>query len=514
MTLVLQARGHMELAILTNVVSLFFGQLTNVREHSLDIPYGKQVSVISSVNPSVNQSEARHASRSGTSDRYVTVTTTKRLQIQKGAWQEADTVSEYLPLHDARRALKRQLYIILSRETQIEFPWGALTGVRPTQIALKVIRQVAKQTRQPDQIKTRAVSELIEHWHLSAPKAHLAVETALAEQTILSRIEKQDALLYVGLPFCPSRCLYCSFITQDAKRHSASLGNYVEAVIKESQGVFQEGFKKRIAAVYYGGGTPTSLPAPLFHRYLQGVLAAAPLGDDAERTMEAGRPDTIDREKLEIIQAFGFHKICINPQTMHNDTLDRIGRGHTAEDTLKAFQLARSMGFDEINMDLIAGLPGEGATELLDTLNRVIELGPENITLHTLAVKKGSYLDRLLVGRDAFLPDKALIDAVEQAHALLREHGYAPYYLYRQQNCRSGLENTGFTRRGRGSLYNVAMMSDQVPVIGLGSGATSKRIEGGKAKRLHNPKDLLVYMDRVDDLIVKKRALFSPQAIL
>ena len=503
----------MELPVLMSAARVFVGSFIQTEENTCQAPYSKQVSVISTVNPPISQDTTRNACRSGTSDCFVTVTTIKRLRIQGDIWQETDTISEHIPLHEVRRVLKQQLHIILSRETGIEYPWGALTGVRPTQIAREVIGKVANLAQQPAQIKANAINELVDYWRLSVPKARLAVETALAEESILSRIEKDnnDCLLYVGLPFCPSRCLYCSFITQDARRHGASLDKYVEAVIQEAQGVFTDSFTGRIAAVYYGGGTPTSLPVPLFRRYLEGILAVAPLGEDVELTMEAGRPDTIDREKLEISREFGFHKICINPQTMHDETLRRIGRGHTVEETVKAFHLARSMGFDDINMDLIAGLPGENATKLLDSLSRVIELGPENITLHTLAVKKGSYLDQMLVDRDVLLPDQALIDAVERAHALLREHGYAPYYLYRQQNCRSGLENTGFTRDGRGSLYNVAMMSDQVPVIGLGSGSSSKAIVEGKAKRLYNPKDLLVYIERVDEQIVKKRAIFSSQ---
>ena len=253
-------------------------------------------------------------------------------------------------------------------------------------------------------------------------------------------------VVYVGLPFCPSRCAYCSFIARDAGRYAELLEPYVDAVIREARMTFSRGFKGEVAAVYFGGGTPTSLPAPLFERYLSGVLKSIPLMSDAELTMEAGRPDTIDEEKLSIIRDKKFDRLCINPQTMRDETLRMIGRAHTVEETLRAFELARAMGFRDINMDLIAGLPGEGATELLESIVRIAKLAPESITLHTLAVKRGSALIEDGVPHVLFYPDEALIDAVEQSHDCLRTHGYAPYYLYRQRNCRSGLENTGFAR--------------------------------------------------------------------
>ncbi|NLA96005.1 MAG: coproporphyrinogen dehydrogenase HemZ [Clostridiaceae bacterium] len=388
--------------------------------------------------------------------------------------------------------------MILSQAIGLDFPWGSLTGVRPTRIALDLIRRSGA---------SKAKRELVEYWKLSESKAGLAVETALAEEGQLRRMEENEAILYVGLPFCPGRCLYCSFITQDAQRQQASLGRYVNAVVQEAEGVFDGRFPFEIAAVYYGGGTPTSLPVSFFRSYLEEILAVAPLKENAELTMEAGRPDTMNRDKLELIRSSGFHKLCINPQTMREETLRLIGRHHTVDDTVAAFCRARSMGFADINMDLIAGLPGEDADDLLDSLCQVIDLGPESITLHTLAVKRGSYLDRLFADRRALLPDPALMEAVEKAHNLLGQNGYRPYYLYKQKNCRSGLENTGFTRAG-GSLYNVAMMSDQVPVVGLGSGSMSKVILERTAKRVHNPKDLLVYIDRIQEQIDKKRALF------
>lgn len=482
------------MAALADVIRLFFGPVQKQEADRVTAIYPRTLELVSRVSPPVGSAEARAASRRGSSEWQVTVTT-----WQKG--ESTGSVTETVPLHEIRRVLKRQLYMILSHATGLAFPWGALTGVRPTRIALDEIRQSGVE---------EAKRKLSGYWLLSESKASLAIETALAEEAILGRIGKDQAILYVGLPFCPGRCLYCSFITQDAHRQHQSLGPYVDAVIREARGIVESGFPFKIAAVYYGGGTPTSLPATLFQPYLRDVLAAVPLERDAELTMEAGRPDTMDREKLELIRSSGFHKLCINPQSMHPETLRRIGRHHTVDDTLAAFSLARSMGFTDINMDLIAGLPGESADHLLDSLGQLVALGPESITLHTLAVKKGSYLGRLFDDHRGLLPDPALVEAVERAHDLLGHNGYRPYYLYKQKNCRSGLENTGFTRTD-GSLYNVAMMSDRVPVVGLGSGSTSKAVFERTAKRIHNPKDLLVYMDRLQEQIGKKHALFFPR---
>lgn len=491
MKVVVQAEGHQESAALSDVMRAFFGSLSRPDDHQLAASWQKELTLESRVEPAVSSQAAREASRSGQSDRMITVST-----CLQGSDQG---LRETIPLHEIRRILKRQLYHLLSLETGIHFPWGSLTGVRPSQIALEVLKSRGRE---------EAERELVEDWRLFPEKARLILEVAQAEESILSRFQPDDCLLYVGLPFCPSRCLYCSFITQDASRQADSLAPYVQAVIREAQGIFKPDFDKKVRAVYYGGGTPTALPASLLKPYMEAVIKAAPLASQVEMTMEAGRPDTIDREKLDLIRRAGFHRLCINPQTMQDETLKRIGRHHSRQETVDAFRLARSMGFDDINMDLIAGLPGEEGPDLIRSLEEVIALGPEHITLHSLAVKKGSYLDRLLLSRDLLLPDDHLIQALQEAQDLLARHGYRPYYLYKQKNCRSGLENTGFTRK-EGSLYNVGMMSDQVPVVGLGSGSTSKIILEQTAKRLHNPKDLLVYIDRLDQQIEDKSALFA-----
>lgn len=539
MTLTIEAIGYDGATALTEMAGLFFDRPRQRTDGRIQIPYGKEVRIESLICESTD------------SDLVVTTLKFTEDAQDKTRWVARDSITRGIPKDAWRREAKRQLYVILSRETGISFPWGALMGIRPTQIACQEIERAVrgapvgsgiralgrKQDTEcalqalPDTWREDVFDRMTHYWRLSGQKAKLAIETALAEQRILSSLAypKPDGsgtdrcennliqgtdvtypyVVYVGLPFCPSRCAYCSFIARDAGRHVELLEPYVEAVIREAELTFSQSFNGEVAAVYFGGGTPTSLPAPLFKRYLDGVLKSIPLATDAELTMEAGRPDTIDREKLEMIRDKKFDRLCINPQTMRDETLRAIGRGHTVDDTERAYELARTMGFRDINMDLIAGLPGEGAPELLESVARIAELSPESVTLHTLAVKRGSALIEGQVPHAVFRPDEALIDAVERSHDYLRARGYAPYYLYRQRNCRSGLENTGFAKKGYASVYNVAMMSDAVSVIGLGSGSTSKAVRDRQATRIHNPKDLSVYIGRVEEQVEKKRALFN-----
>lgn len=428
----------------------------------------------------------------------------------KWVWREKSTPA------DLRRNLRRLLHIAMSEQTGHKFPWGTLTGVRPTHVALELLNknrrrlnpEAAAALKYSSEEKIMAFVELEEYWKVSQAKAGLALETAEAEKELLETIDSAagDYIVYVGLPFCPSRCNYCSFITESAVSQAGFLDDYVTAVIAEAEGVFQA-IKRPPRAVYFGGGTPTSLEECLFDRYLNGVVAAIPQGTDIEYTMEAGRPDTITAMKLKNIKETGFSKICINPQTMIDATLKAVGRRHSVADIIKAVELAREVGFEDINMDLIAGLPGDRKDGFLYSLEQVMKLAPESITLHTLSVKRGAFLDEGGKAGDPYLPQAWLIRQMEEAQQLLRAAGYKPYYLYRQKTGRSGLENIGFSKN-KGSLYNVAMMSDEIPVVGLGSGATSKVICNGTAKRIYNPKDLKMYIERVESIIEQKRKFF------
>ena len=409
-----------------------------------------------------------------------------------------------LPEKLQRREIKRQLYRQLSELTGYQFPWGSLTGIRPTQVAAEALRDC------------RSIGEaremLISHYFVSPDKADLALQTALAEESLLNRVPPGSAMVYLEVPFCPTRCAYCSFIAQDAVHKANLLGPYVDAVLKETGAFFSQlNTMMPISAVYVGGGTPTSLPTDLFARFLHGTLTQLPLLPGAEITVEAGRPDTITAEKLQVIQNCMATRLCINPQTFHDATLERIGRRHTTRQTVEAFRLARSLGFSSINMDLIAGLPGESPKDFADSLEQALILAPDSITIHTLALKRSSKLrqERQISGSYHGLPDPALAAMLRKAGQKLADAGLHPYYLYRQKDVAGGLENTGFARPGEGSIYNVGMMSDRCPIIGLGSGAMSKKITGSRVERLANPRDIADYIKRTTEIAEKKAVLFK-----
>lgn len=456
-------------------------------------------------------------------------------------------------LPDFRRNLKRELYLALSFWTGIKFPWGSLTGVRPTQIFSQLLESCGRE---------EAGKILTTDWGVSKEKTELGIEVAAAEDAIVSRYDQgEDYVVYCGLPFCPTRCSNCSFTTRDAGRYADKLELYVEAMLREA-GQFFHGRTKKAAAIYFGGGTPTSLPADLFARYTTGLLDLIPHDDKTELTMEAGRPDTLDTKMLEIIRAAGFARLCINPQTMHDSTLTAIGRRHTVADTLAAYRLAREIGDFIINMDLIYGLPGERSGDFLSSLEQVLALKPENITLHSLALKQSARLmedmqelakasarpmggisepvkplavliedkselmkepsrrmedkselakpsARLMEELKKIHPDPLLAQELAEAYKRLRSNNYSPYYLYKQKRSRGALENTGFSKPGCESVYNVLMMSDRFTVIGLGSGATSKFIQPAGLVRQHNSKDLADYMNKVTEYVEKKLQLLT-----
>ena len=401
-----------------------------------------------------------------------------------------------------RKELKRQLYILLSSLSGMNWPWGSLTGIRPTQPAMELLERL-------DGNVLKAEEELVSFWKLSPQKAKLALKTAAAERQVLDQIEHSDYMVYAGVPFCPGRCSYCSFISRDAGRYRDTLPEYARALAYEAERFFSACHQK-VSAFYLGGGTPTSLESRDFAYVLEKLLTAMPLCDEAELTVEAGRPDTISREKLQIMKSLGIQRICINPQSFRAETLTLLGRRHSPDDIRACFHEAREMGFDNINMDLIAGLPGETPEDFLYSLGECFKLEPESITLHTLALKRSARLqenekDRWLALR---YPDPQLSSAMQLAQDLLEDEGYTPYYLYRQKNVRGGLENVGYTRTQSPCKYNVGMMSDEISVIGLGSGSSSKRVFGRRVERCHNTKDIKDYVERIEELAQRKIQFF------
>lgn len=397
-----------------------------------------------------------------------------------------------------KRLIKQTLYDVMKQVTGVTPPWGSLTGIRPTRLLYEgmgrglTLREAAEETRAVFDVR---------------PDKAALLEEIVAVQAGMGVPGVKDVDLYVGIPFCVSRCAYCSFLSGEVGK-GKQLPPYVDALEKEIAGTLalleEKGLRPR--AFYMGGGTPTSLSAPLLQRVLS---ACCPFIEKArEVTVEAGRPDTIDRDKLCVIRDGGATRISINPQTMHDETLRRIGRRHTAAQTEEAYALARVCGFHHINMDLIAGLPGEGPEMFLDTLRWSRSLSPESLTVHTLSIKRSSLLHLW----EAQLPDGAAVEEmVDAGRAEAAARGMRPYYLYRQKHMAGNLENVGYALPGHECLYNVDMMEETGHVLAVGAGAISKRVDvsRGRIERAPNVSEVGHYIQRVDEMLSRKRALWA-----
>ena len=397
-----------------------------------------------------------------------------------------------------KRLIKQTLYEIMKRAAGVTPPWGSLTGIRPTRLLYEgmsrglTLHEAAEETKRIFDVR---------------PDKAALLEEIVSVQAGMGVPDDQDVDLYVGIPFCVSRCAYCSFLSGEVGK-GTQLPPYVDALEKEIAGALslltEKGLRPR--AFYMGGGTPTALSA----QQLQRVLAACrPFIQKArEVTVEAGRPDTIDRDKLSVIRDGGATRISINPQTMHDETLRRIGRRHTAAQTEDAYALARACGFRHINMDLIAGLPGEGPDMFLETLAWSRALSPESLTVHTLSIKRSSLLHLW----EAQLPDGAAVETmVDAGRAEAAARGMRPYYLYRQKHMAGNLENVGYALPGHECLYNVDMMEETGHVLAVGAGAISKRVDvaKGRIERAPNVSEVGHYIQRVDEMLQRKRALWA-----
>lgn len=393
----------------------------------------------------------------------------------------------------SKREVKRQLYFLLSKLLDRTYPWGSLTGIRPTVVAREV----------------SSPKELSNFYFVREDKALLAVETAANEDRILSSASSDLSCGYIGIPFCPSRCSYCSFISQDATEKLTLLDPYLKALEKELD-IYSKGNPLRLSCLYIGGGTPTVFDDKTFERFMEMVFAHIDVSNIPEITVEAGRADTITEHKLRTLKNLGVHRICINPQTLSDRTLTLLGRRHTAEDFYKAFDLARKIGFNTINTDLIAGLPEETEHDFSRSLEGILLLSPENITVHTLSKKKTAGI----ASEIQRLESKDAIDRLDNmltfAGNKLKQNDYLPYYLYKQKDTLGGHENTGYSKPGHECKYNVAMMSDQRSVLAFGAGSMSKRYtEDACLARVQNVRDIMEYIRRVEEMALRKRDLFG-----
>lgn len=430
--------------------------------------------------------------------------------------------------NDEKDELKRTVYTALSNFTGRTLPWGSLTGIRPT----RLVRRRMESAMSDSEI----VSDMKRCYFTSEEKTKLSIEIVKKERDLISKLinngngskgdNKPDDIesvkaflesgrysLYVDIPFCPTRCLYCSFTSNAVGKDRTQVNDYLSALeteIKESADLMQGRLPD---TVYIGGGTPTALLPDEMERLLRALKEAFRTEGVFEMTMEAGRPDSITGEKLAVMKDYGVSRISVNPQTMNQKTLDIIGRRHTAEQVKEAYFLARKHGFDNINMDMILGLPAEGIEEVRYTVSELCKLNPDSLTVHSLAVKRAALMREWIEKEDvpdglidAKLADEMMTTADEGARSL----GMSPYYLYRQKNMSGNLENTGYARDGKHGLYNILINEEIQDILALGAGAISKRVDaGGNTRRCANYKEVRDYICNVDKVIDKKRKLWG-----
>ena len=399
-----------------------------------------------------------------------------------------------------RRTLQRAFYLAAVDCLGTEPPWGMLSGVRPVKLPTRAMEAGAS--------PRQAEAMLRDQYRVSPLRRQLAMDCAQASLAVKRDLKPQEISLYVGIPFCPTRCAYCSFISASGSANRL-IPDYLDALLAEidAAGAAARRAGKTVRSVYLGGGTPTTLEAPQLAELLDRLRRAFQLAPGTECTVEAGRPDTITREKLIAIREGGGNRISVNPQTMSDKVLAAVGRRHTARQTIEAFYQAVRAGFDDINMDLIAGLPDDDEEGFADSIRQVLALGPSNITVHTLALKKGA---ALFSSRAPLPPQEAVAAMLAGAEDALRDNGYEPYYLYRQKYMSGSFENTGWCRPGYTGLYNIYMMEELHTILSLGGGGMNKiNLPEEKLARYHNPKIPQDYISRIDTILQQKDEIFS-----
>lgn len=398
-----------------------------------------------------------------------------------------------------KNGAKRYIFQQLSARTGQCPDWGILTGVRPVKLAGDMLAAAGSL----EAVKERLQSE----YHLNEAKANLVVSTLQTQKIAMPETDPSLVGLYIGIPFCPTRCLYCSFPSYSIQ--GAKVDNYLEALKKEIRFTGEKMREKgwRPESVYIGGGTPTSLTSEQLSDLLDLVHTSFDLEDCKEFTVEAGRPDTINEEKLIAIRKGGGDRISINPQSMNPDVLMRIGRQHTPEQVTEAFRLAREVEFSVINADVIAGLPEETPEAFANSLNELLALDPENITVHTLSVKRGSQLAEI-DDEYSYRIENQIGSMVSDAYLRLNAAGYRPYYLYRQKQTTGNHENTGYAKPGTESLYNMRIMEENQTVVALGAGGASKvyRGKGKRLERVFNVSNYEIYIERINEMLLRKES--------
>lgn len=403
---------------------------------------------------------------------------------------------------ELKMSLKLLIYRCLSGYTGKTLPWGVLTGIRPVKIVHSLLSE--------GMTEAAILNRLMDYYRVSEEKALLAMETARNEMKLLEG-RKNSVSVYIGIPFCAGRCLYCSFPSVSAERYGYLTESYLKALEKELiwTAKWLDERKIQLDTVYIGGGTPTAQPEKEFNLFLSELVPILPIDGVSEFTVEAGRPDTLNREKFRIMKNAGVSRISINPQTMQDKTLRLIGRNHSADQIVTAYKEAREEGFENINCDLIAGLPEETEDDFKNTLVRIGELNPESVTVHTMSVKRASRLHEEQV-RFIQTPDEIVSGMIEHARCFLTRMGLMPYYLYRQKNILANLENVGYAKPGYEGIYNILIMEEVQSILALGAGAISKILfPGGRIERIFNVRNVEQYIDRIDEMIERKKQMLD-----
>ena len=400
-----------------------------------------------------------------------------------------------------RRALQQSYYLAATQLLPSVPAWGALAGVRPTKITTRHILEGGT-----EQSADRLLNDV---YYVTPERRKLAVDCSVSTVNAAKLLEPSDLSLYVGIPFCPTRCAYCSFVSRSVGKRTELLEPYLQALMKEMTvtGELLANSGRQVRTIYIGGGTPTTLSEAQLCRLLDAIRDSFDLSRCIEFTVEGGRPDTLDAGKLNAIRAHGADRMSINPQTMIDTVLRASGRPHRAEDVLRAYRQAVDAGYRAINMDLIAGLPTDTVEGFCRSLDEVAALDPANITVHTLALKKGADLFE----RRENLPSAAEVtEMVAYANETLRNLGYKPYYLYRQKYMSGSFENVGWSRDGLDCLYNIYMMEEVHTILSLGGGGMNKvNFPDGKLQRFHNPKFPEQYIEMIDSVLEQKKELFE-----
>lgn len=416
------------------------------------------------------------------------------------------TAARRIPLTKAdvrltRRILQQSYYLAAVQLLPEAPPWGALSGVRPTKLATKVLLEGGR-----EQDADRMLRDV---YFVTPERRRLCLDASRHTLEAARLLAPDDLSLYIGIPFCPTRCAYCSFVSESVERFGEFLPPFLDCLIREIEytGALLKRSGWHIRSLYIGGGTPTTLSTPQMTRLLDAIGTHFDLSRSLEFTVEGGRPDTLDLAKLRAIRAGGATRISINPQTMSDSVLRAIGRRHTAAETVEAFRMAREAGFDDINMDLIAGLPGDTPTSFSETVRQVLALEPSNVTVHTLALKKGADLFQ----RRVTLPTREDVAQMLTASGRqLRAAAFEPYYLYRQKYMSGSFENVGWCRAGYTGYYNIYMMEELHSILSLGGGGMNKiNLPAGALERFHNPKYPQDYIQRIDTVLRQKDEIFA-----